>query len=504
MKKNKFIPFLSLLLLGTSNFYFLNNVNNTVNAATFNESEQNNIKYFQEKYRHLDASIYDSGNLYNRAPLFGVPFDSGILKNSYITTSLNWINYYRELVGLPDVNTTKQANNLSQTAASSMAAAQSDSGVTQHGLYNSTKPSYLPQNVWNSASTTTIKSNLYFRSSTETAGYPISSLMIDNTNIEGQNTGHRAWLLSSRLSTVGIGAAYNGDKKFENVQVVNDNDANKKSQKDIVTYPGTGIFPIEELQDYNPNWNLVVPWSVYFSNAENPFTKNLKVTITNKDSQQSFQASNVETYLPDSGSKYTFGNFTGVLTYLPPENMHLLENTEYEVNISGLNPNKISNGTYSYSFKTFSQQTTPRPYTADNLIEVPFKKNITVKTNSKLPIYDSPASGHKKTGKYLKNNSTVMSYGSNYQNFHNWFNVGKNQWVNGKYIEDSSHKETGVLTITSASPLSIWTSPYFNHKRTTHRVNNNSAWIYNQKISVDGNTWYRISKNGWIEGKFTK
>lgn len=506
MKKNKLMPLLSLILLSSSSLYFLSDINSsTTYAASFTAAENEKISNFQSKYRHLDASIYNNGNLYTRPPFFGVPFDSGALKPSYISTSMNWINYYRELVGLPDVNNTNNLNKQSQIAASSMAAAQSNPGITQHGLYNSVKPSYVPQNIWDSAATTTIKSNLYFRTAAETAGYPISSLIIDNTNIDGQNTGHRAWLLSSRLSSVGIGASYNGNDKFENIQVVNDQDSNNTAQKDVVTYPGSGVFPIEEMQDYSPNWNLVVPWSIYFSNADDPFTNNTQVTITNKDTNQSFPAANIETYIPDSGSKYTLGNFTGVLTYLPPENMHLTENTEYQIDVTGLNPSKVADGNYSYTFKTFTQQTAARPYTADNSIETPFQKEITVKTEN-LPVYNSPASGNKKTGKYLTADSKVTAYGTNYQNGHNWFNIGKNQWVNGKYIEDSIDYKSGILTIATEEqkPLSIWSSPYADHKRTNNKVKNNSAWIYNQKISVDGNTWYRISRNGWIEGKFTK
>ena len=63
-------------------------------------------------------------------------------------------------------------------------------------------------------------SNLNFNVSNQSAGDVITDLLTDTYNLDGSDTGHRAWLLSSRLTTTGIGAAYGENNYRYSVQQV--------------------------------------------------------------------------------------------------------------------------------------------------------------------------------------------------------------------------------------------------------------------------------------------
>ncbi|MEB3363587.1 hypothetical protein SDC49_07175 [Lactobacillus sp. R2/2] len=49
-----------------------------------------------------------------------------------------------------------------------------------------------------------IKANLNFNTTDQSAGDVITDLLTDRYNLTGADTGHRAWLLSTRLTSTGI------------------------------------------------------------------------------------------------------------------------------------------------------------------------------------------------------------------------------------------------------------------------------------------------------------
>ena len=96
-------------------------------------------------------------------------------------------------------------------------------------------------------------------------------------------------------------------------------------------FPYTTLFrSIELLQGQN------IAWSVYLSDQS--FKGNPIITITDKDTAQTYQAKNVHNY-----SHTGYGNFETIITYYPGS-VPLVVGHEYEVKIPGLT---------SYTFKLF-------------------------------------------------------------------------------------------------------------------------------------------------------
>ncbi|MEB3363803.1 CAP domain-containing protein [Lactobacillus sp. R2/2] len=82
------------------------------------------------------------------------------------------------------------------------------------------RPKVINKSVWQLARNISSKANLNFNTSDQTAGDVITDLLTDQYNLTGADTGHRAWLLSTRLTSTGAGAAYGKNGYRYSVQKV--------------------------------------------------------------------------------------------------------------------------------------------------------------------------------------------------------------------------------------------------------------------------------------------
>ncbi len=189
-------------------------------AATFTKDEIQEVHQIQNQYKNLPKDNFNADNLYASTPHLTAPFSPGSVTNSYINSQLDYINFYRALFDLPSISTNKTDNDNAQITASVMAAIKANPFTNQHGLPSETKPDYINKTYWTIAKNVSASSNLNFNVSNQSAGDVITDLLTDTYNLDGSDTGHRAWLLSSRLTTTGIGAAYGENNYRYSVQQV--------------------------------------------------------------------------------------------------------------------------------------------------------------------------------------------------------------------------------------------------------------------------------------------
>ncbi len=254
-------------------------VSSVVNAATFTSGEINQIQHLQKEYTELDKTKYSIENIYQTKPRLKEKFSAGSLKDSYINSQIAYINYYRSLFGLYPVTADSTANNSAQKTAAVMAAINANPFVNQHGLPADTRPNYVSKSTWKLAQSTSQTSNLNFNVTNQSAGDVITDLLTDHYNLTGSDTGHRAWLLSTRLSTTGVGAVYgNNGYRYSVQKVLNVNDIFRTASQPVVTYPNSGVFPIELIKGKN------IAWSIYFSNKT--YSGTPIIEITDNDTRQ--------------------------------------------------------------------------------------------------------------------------------------------------------------------------------------------------------------------------
>lgn len=515
-----------------------------VNAATFTQVENSKIKSFQKSYAGLSKQAYSESNLYATAPNLTKPFSPGSLNASYISTQLDYINFYRSLFGLPSITTNPTDNENAQITASVMAAINADPFVNQHGLPSDKRPKYISNMYWSIAKNISASSNLNFNVTNQSAGEVIRDLITDSYNLDGSDTGHRAWLLSTRLTTTGLGAAYGTNGyRYSVQQVAYATDSFNSPSSPSVAYPSAGVFPIELLKGEN------IAWSLYLS--DQTISKTPKITITDLDTGVTTSATKVHNY-----SRQGYGNFATILTYFPGDT-HLVNGHAYSVKI---------NGVENYTFKLFklgaatSESPISTPSTATNntapnyniptIPKVDLNQNqsdtdtsdsSSTGNNGTLPRNDTSASNDMnfalptfninsstdntdtsttlneevvtidpnlileadKLRDTLKNNRPINPalFGRSYQNGVKFYNLGASQWYKNFYITSNPQLKAGVISIGNNNlDRTIYSSPYLMQQRPTFTyLTAGKNYPYGQTIIIGNTAWFYLGPNEWIK-----
>lgn len=490
----------SLLLFGAlfSVTLLVGTQNNYTEAATFTKAEKQQVESIQSRYNNLDKTPINAQTLYQDVPSLIEPFQPGKLPDSYISNTIAYINYYRDLFGLPAITSLPEENSDAQLTASIMAAAQATPFKNQHGLPNATKPDFVSDDDWKIAQQVSNSSNLNFNIYDQSAGDVITDLVRDNYNLTGNDTGHRAWLLSSRISKTGIGAAYgsNGFRYF--VQpVMYGNDIFKQPSKSTVTYPSSTLFPIEMINSRN------TPWSIYLS--DKAIFSTPKITVKDVDTGQVVDAQNVSNYSQDQ-----FGNFHTIITFSPGD-LPLVSTHEYYVEVEGV---------YSYNFKLFNQvaanqpeitltdeEAVKKPTSTTNPTTTPAQTKPTAQT-PKVEI--SPNEFRKnlmKKAEFIRdslesrNNFQYLVFGRSYQDGNDFYNLGDDQWFKDFFEFSNPDIKAGLIDISSRMlDRQVYTSPYPSQRESTyHFLNIGETLPYGQTITVGQEVWYYLGPKQWVK-----
>jgi|GEM_PF-1808514 len=119
-----------------------------------------------------------------------------------------------------------------------------------------------------------------------------------------------------------------------------------------------------------------------------------------------------------------------------------------------------------------------------------------------------------------KATSTKLAHGTAWKYFatatdangNMWYNLGGNQWVDGKYIsftKPGNSGETNEITPISAVGtvnyvpgygIAIWGKPAADV--TSKKLAHGTSWKVFAKTTVNGTTWYNLGGNQWISGKY--
>lgn len=338
-----------------------------VSAASYSATETKKVQSLQKTYHKLSQKVYTEQNLYKDQPLFNDPFNPGILTPAYITTSIQYINYYRNLCGLPNDANTNEINRNAQIGASSLAAVNAKTSLDAHGLIGYKRPSYISEKDWDIAESATL-GNINFLESDNgaTAGEIVTDLIRDDNNIAGQgNTGHRALILSARATRMGIGAAYgkNNGKFYSVENGLFADDILRTPVKQTVTFPSSGVFPYELL-------GKDTPWSAYFANIH--ISRKPKVYITDLTINKTVKATEVRNF----GTDYYGSGYSAAITFKPGK-LKIVNTHKYRVQISGVT---------SYSFRLFRQESTlktPKPAKKNSTSHKKAAKKTVVKRTKK-------------------------------------------------------------------------------------------------------------------------
>lgn len=309
-----------------------------VQAAKYSKSEAKQVKYFQRKYKNLDKAQYNRNSIYQQAPNFANPFSPGILNPAYISTTMDYVNYYRDLVGLPSEANPDDTNRSAQIGAASLAAVNANANLQAHGLLNYLRPNYISENDWGIAENATLGNiNFLCDAHSASAGEIVTDLIREDNNIAGAgNIGHRAIILSTRATRMGIGAAYgmSSDMLYSVEYGLFADDILRAPVKSRIVYPAAKVFPYELV-------GKDTPWS-YSTTKRISSKPKIYITDLTKNKKKRYRATQVRNFK----TLFYGEGYTTTITYRP-DKVKLVNTHKYKVQIGKY---------YTYTFRFFRQK----------------------------------------------------------------------------------------------------------------------------------------------------
>lgn len=308
-----------------------------VQAARYSKSEAKTVRKFQRRYHELSQVKYNESNIYLQKPHFNFPFFAGKLDPFYVPASMDYINYYRSLVGLPEEANNDTDNINAQIGAAALASVNAAPNLQAHGLLNYVKPDYISDDDWDIAENSTLGNLNFLKDGSATAGEIVTYLLREDNNIAGKgNIGHRALILSTRATRMGIGAAYG---RINNTLYSVENglfadDILRDPVKNRIVYPANYLFPYE-LVGKN------TPWS-YSTTDRIAGKPKIYITDLSLKKKRRYSATQVKNF----GTMFYGEGYTTTITYRPSKKTKLVNTHKYRVQIGNH---------YTYTFRFFRQ-----------------------------------------------------------------------------------------------------------------------------------------------------
>ncbi|BDR56997.1 hypothetical protein [Xylocopilactobacillus apis] len=94
-----------------------------------------------------------------------------------------------------------------------------------------------------------------------------------------------------------------------------------------------------------------------------------------------------------------------------------------------------------------------------------------------------------------------------------WYQIGKDQWIEAKYVSltpvvkpsawaITAKKGTGKVTYKAGYSINVWTSP--DQKKFTKKIKHGTTWKYFKIAKKGSKTMYNLGGNQWIDGAYFK
>ncbi|MHA3065347.1 SLAP domain-containing protein [Lacticaseibacillus saniviri] len=129
-----------------------------------------------------------------------------------------------------------------------------------------------------------------------------------------------------------------------------------------------------------------------------------------------------------------------------------------------------------------------------------------------IALWNSPNANKKPiVGRKLMDGSSWKYFGTKVVNGVTWYELGANQWAEGRFFKPATHvtnvpvKYTeGILTINYVPGYGVLVRQSPNGKASypAKHLMHGSSWKYTGTSNVNGQTWYRVGTNQWVQGKY--
>lgn len=223
---------------------------------------------YQDTFNSSTAFAYES------EPNLSNPYVAGKLASSNLTEGLKFVNMYRRIAGLPDMEEDPQWTLDAQHGAVLLAA------VGKGLSHTPGKPGDMDNAFYEKGYDATSSSNI--SAGHTSIGEAVRGQLIDFGDSNRGSMGHRRWLLNPYGTKIGFGGAYNPSSQYRYYfacKVFDRHDYSSNIERfdwDFVSWPSSGNFPLELM---GGEFSADMAWSITLNTNKYAYGDLGKVTV---------------------------------------------------------------------------------------------------------------------------------------------------------------------------------------------------------------------------------
>lgn len=149
--------------------------------------------------------------------------------------------------------------------------------------------------------------------------------------------------------------------------------------------------------------------------------------------------------------------------------------------------------------------------TQSNFVSERTVKKVNYVPGYGIMLWKNPGSGM--LGRYLAHGSRWQVYGYVTVNGNKWYNLGGNQWADGRYLVDDATKNNitsvenmsavGQVNYVPGYGIMVWKNP--GSGMLGRYLPHGSRWrVFKKATLANGTTWYNLGGDQWVDGQYLK
>lgn len=149
--------------------------------------------------------------------------------------------------------------------------------------------------------------------------------------------------------------------------------------------------------------------------------------------------------------------------------------------------------------------------TPSNFVSERTVKEVNYVPGYGIMLWKNPGSGM--LGRYLAHGSRWQVYGYVTVNGNKWYNLGGNQWADGRYLVDDATKNNitsvenmsavGQVNYVPGYGIMVWKNP--GSGMLGRYLPHGSRWrVFKKATLANGTTWYNLGGDQWVDGQYLK
>lgn len=158
---------------------------------------------------------------------------------------------------------------------------------------------------------------------------------------------------------------------------------------------------------------------------------------------------------------------------------------------------------------SLSQTSVQAAAPAVTTVAAPKVVNINYQSGYSIAVWNSYTADRKATGLTLKHGTSWKVLQAVKVGTTTFYKLGNNQWIDARYATTApvgiavNHPAKVYVNYKPGYSIAVWTTYANGRRATSQTLKHGTAWKVNSAVTYNGQLWYNLGKNQWIQAAYT-